>query len=103
MFTFIRHALPVISAAAIFTPMVASAGEVSHRELHQEQRIFTGVKDNQLTGAEFRNLQRRELSVNAQQTAELRRDDGHLTRQNYQQLNQRLSRISGLIYRDRHN
>ncbi len=103
MFKFIRYALPVISAAAIFTPMVASAGEVSHRELHQEQRIFSGVKDDQLTGAEFRNIQRRELSVNAQRTADLRHDDGHLTRQNYQQLNQRLNRISGLIYHDRHN
>ncbi len=34
MVTFIRYALTAISAAAIFTPMVASAGEVSHRELH---------------------------------------------------------------------
>lgn len=103
MLTFVRYALPVLSAAAIFTPLVASAGEVYHRELHQEQRIFNGVKDNQLTRSEFRNLERRELSVNAQRRADLRRDDGHLTSQQYQQLNQRLNRISGSIYTDRHN
>ncbi len=103
MFTIARYALPALSVAAVFTPLVASAGEVYHREMYQQQRIFNGVKDDQITKGEFHNLERREFSVNAQRVADLRRNDGHLTHQEYDQLNDRLNHISRSIYVDRHN
>jgi len=103
MFTMIRYAMPVLCAAALFSPMVASAGEVYNRELHQEQRIFNGVKDSQLSRAEFRNLERRELSVNAQRMADLHRNGGHLTYGEYAHLNRELNGLSNSIYRDRHD
>ncbi|MER3435301.1 MAG: hypothetical protein C4288_18295 [Leptolyngbya sp. ERB_1_1] len=103
MLTMIRYALPVATAAMIFTPIVASAGEVYHRELHQEQRIYNGVRDGQITPAEFRNLERREALINAQRAVDLRRDNQHLTRLNQLQLNRRLDSVSAAIYRDRHD
>ena len=103
MFFMIRYALPVACAAAIFSPMIASAGEVYNREMHQEQRIFDGVRDGQITASEFRNLERRELSVNAQRVVNLNHDGGHLTRDQYWKLNHRLNSISNSIYVDRHN
>jgi predicted deacylase len=103
MFAMIRYAMPILCAAAIFSPLAASAGEVYNRELHQEQRIFTGVKDDQLNWAQFRNLERRELAVNAQRVADLHRHDGHLTYGEYGHLNRELNGISTSIYRNRHN
>lgn len=80
-----------------------SAGQVHDRELRQERRITAGVESGQLSASEFRNLENRELQVNAQRTADLKQDGGHLTPEQYWQLNQRLNNISGSIYQDRSN
>jgi hypothetical protein len=78
-------------------------GQVHDRELRQEHRILAGTEAGQLSGTEFHNLENRELQVNAQRTADLQQDGGHLTPEQYWRLNQRLNNISGSIYQDRSN
>jgi hypothetical protein len=102
MFTKTRYILPVVCACTVtlITPAIASAGEVYHREINQENRIFDGVQDNQINPLQFRNLENHELSVNAQRTEDLKNDGGSLTPQNRQQLNNRLNNLSQAIHLD---
>ncbi|PZO35245.1 MAG: hypothetical protein DCF19_24305 [Pseudanabaena frigida] len=86
-----------------FNPSIASAGEVYNRLENQQDRIQQGIRDGQINYREYKNLERREASINNQRLADLRRDGGHLTTKDYRQLNREENRVSNAIYRDRHN
>jgi len=86
-----------------FNPSIASAGEVYNRLENQQDRIQQGVRDGQINGREYRNLEHREASINKQRLADLKRDGGHLTARDYRHLNREENRASNAIYRDRHN
>jgi hypothetical protein len=91
-----------LCAATFLLPTAASAGPLTHREVHQEQRIYQGVKNGSLNRKEYRNLQRREQSIAAQRYRDVH-DGGGLTRSERQRLNNRLNNVSQAIYRDKHN
>ncbi|MBE9206802.1 hypothetical protein IQ244_09795 [Nostoc sp. LEGE 06077] len=95
-------AYAALCAGAIFLPSVASAGEVYHREVNQQQRIYHGVKNGSIDRTELRQLERREASLEAARRRDVRRD-GHLTPQERRQLNRRENRFSHTIYRDKHD
>ncbi|CAN1212131.1 hypothetical protein TUMEXPCC7403_18135 [Tumidithrix helvetica PCC 7403] len=86
---------------ALYSPTSASAGEVANRLERQQERIYKGVQQGQISPAEYQNLQRREASINTQRQNAL--SDGHLSAQEYRQLNRREDRVSRSIYRDRHD
>lgn len=86
-----------------FNPSIASAGEVANRLENQQDRIHQGGKDGQIDYREYKNLERREASINNQRLADLKKNGGHLTAKDYRQLNRREDRLSNAIYRDRHN
>jgi hypothetical protein len=98
----IYTAIAAVSAAAIFSPLVASAGEVYHRQVNQQQRIFNGVKAGTIDRQEFRHLQRTEAALNAARVRDLR-DGRGLTPQERRQLNRRENQISRDIYRAKHD
>jgi hypothetical protein len=56
-----------------------------------------------LTPRETARLERRESSINREEHAMRRADDGCLTRRDRQILNLRQNRVSRSIYRDKHN
>ncbi len=89
--------LPVLASAGN-----ASAGEVYHREVNQQSRIYSGVKNNTISPSEYRNLERRETALNNARERDLRRNDGRLTPQEYRRLNARENNLSRSIYRDKH-
>ncbi|BBD60499.1 hypothetical protein NIES2109_32960 [Nostoc sp. HK-01] len=97
-----RFAYIVLCATAIFLPTVASAGEIHHREVNQQQRIYHGVKNGSINRAELRQLERREASLEAERRRDIR-SDGHLTPQERRQLNRRENLLSRTIYRDKHD
>ena len=88
---------------AVVLPAAAQAGEVFNREHNQENRIHQGVANDSLTRGEYHRLQAREASLNAQRRRDLFRNDGHLTPQEYRNLNYRENNLSRSIYRDKHN
>lgn len=98
-----RFAVIALSTFAILLPAVAQAGEVHHREVNQQQRIYSGIRNHTINKREYRNLEGREASVNATRVRDLRHNDGHLTTTERRQLNQRENNISRSIYRDKHN
>ena len=107
MHSIIRFAAPIVCAATLIAPLAAQASEdfphtINDRQTEQQQRIFNGVQDHQLNRQEYRNLERRSLSIELQQRRDAR-DGGSLTSRERAQLNQRLNHLSNSIYRDRHN
>ncbi|MEH2408056.1 hypothetical protein [Nostoc sp.] len=96
-----RLVYAAMCAAAIFLPTVASAQEVYHREVNQQHRIAHGVENGSINKREYRSLERREASLNADRRRDLR--DGRLNRRERQQLNRRENTISRSIHHYEHN
>jgi hypothetical protein len=90
------------AAALISYPISATAGPIRDRMVNQQQRIYYGVKNDTISGAEYRNLERRSASVAAQRYRYAQSGDG-LTVGEKAVLNYRLNNISRSIYRDKHD
>jgi hypothetical protein len=76
---------------------------IKERKNDQQGRIAQGVHSGQLTARETGNLERREASVNREQHAMRRADDGHLTARDKAALTSRQNHISRSIDKDKHN
>ena len=76
---------------------------IQERKNDQQGRIAQGVHNGQLTAGETGNLERREASVNREEHAMRRADDGHLTARDKAALTSRQNHISRSIAEDKHN
>jgi len=81
----------------------AFAQNIQQRKFNQQERIGQGVRSGQLTARETRNLEGREASINHEEHAMRRADDGRLTGRDRAILNHRQNNVSRSIYRDKHN
>lgn len=103
----LRFTMPVLFAATLITPLSAQANQhppysINQRQVNQQQRIFKGVKNDEISQKEYRNLERRALSIQLQERRD-RRDGGSFTPQERDRIQQRLDHLSGSIYGDRHD
>jgi hypothetical protein len=103
----LRFAIPTVFAAILIAPLSAQASQyyphtINQRQVNQQRRIFNGVKNDQISRQEYRNLQRRSLSIQYQERRD-RLDGGGFTGKERYQLNQRLNNVSRSIYGDRHD
>ncbi len=101
-----RLAYAFLGVAAIFAPMTtltAHAGEVANREVHQENRIYNGIKNGTVDYRESRQLQRGEAQINQERIHDLKRDDGRLTARDRRDLNHDENQQSRRIFHDTHN
>ncbi len=98
-----RFAFIALSTVAILLPAVAQAGEVQNREVNQQERIGSGLRNGTINQTELKNLETREAALNATRVRDLRHNDGSLTTAEKVRLNQRENNISRAIYRDKHN
>lgn len=78
-------------------------GEVGVRQGIQQQRIAQGVRSGSLTAGETARLERGEAGVNHEIRADRAANGGTLTPQERRQVNRQQNRLSGQIYRDKHN
>jgi hypothetical protein len=90
-----------LSAIAFLNPSSASAGEIRDRQVNQQQRIYNGVKQGEISLKEYQNLETREARIAAQRRVYLR--DGNLTHREIARLTNEQNRVSQAIYRDRHD
>jgi hypothetical protein len=91
-------------AMVVGTASAAFAGsEVGWRQGNQQARIGQGVKNGSLTAGETSRLEGREANLNQTIRADRQANGGKLTSAERAQVNQRQNRISGAIYRDKHN
>ena len=84
-------------------PQNAAMSRVGARANNQQQRISQGVRSGQMTAAETRNIEGREASIHQQAATDRAANDGRLTQQEHQQVNQRQNRVSRSINNDKHN
>ena len=78
-------------------------GEVGARQELQQQRIAQGVRSGSLTAGETARLERKETGVNREIRADRAQNGGTLTPQERRQVNRQQNRLSGQIYRNKHN
>jgi hypothetical protein len=95
--------ITAVSLGLALAPLAASAGEVNNRIHNENARIDGGVRDGQLTRNEYDHLDYSLDRIEAQRRADLRRDDGHLTFAQREQLNREESNLSRNIYFDNHD
>jgi hypothetical protein len=100
--TILATTATAIAGAIIALPMAASAGPIRDRMVNQQQRVYKGIQNGTITGAEYRKLERREASV-ALQRAYYIQTGGGLKPWEKNRLNNRLDNISHSIYRDKHD
>ncbi len=93
----------VATALLALSTSVAMAQNINHRKDHQQDRIAQGVRSGQLTARETGNLEGREASINREEHAMRRADNGRLTHADRAALTRRQNRVSRSIYRDKHN
>ena len=93
----IRALLPLL------LPMTAAAQEVRNREANQQGRIAQGIGSGQITAGGAAHLERREANINASRRADLAANGGHLTGAEYRNLNRRENGLSRNIYVAKHN
>ena len=77
--------------------------EVNQREENQQKRIANGINNGTMSPRETANVEKREASVQKQEQNDMAKHNGHLTKVEQRQLNQRQNHISHSIYKDKHN
>lgn len=84
------------------TAATSDARPINARQRHQQARIVQGFRSGQLTGREFRGLERGQAHV-ARLEARLRRSGGVFTTRERAVVQRALDRQSRLIVRERHD
>jgi hypothetical protein len=84
-------------------PQNAAFSRPGVRAANQQQRIGQGVQSGQLTAHETGNLENREASIHNEAATDRAANNGRLTQQEHQQINQRQNKVSKSIYNDKHN
>jgi hypothetical protein len=82
------------------TPAPRDPG-VNARQVRQQERIGQGLKSGQLTGGEAVRLEREERAVRVEERAY--KADGKLTPAERKDLHQDLNKVSGDIYKEKHD
>jgi len=78
-------------------------GEVGARQTLQQQRIAQGVRSGSLTAGETARLERNQAGLNREVRSDRAQNGGTLTPQERGQVNRQQNRLSGQIYRNKHN
>jgi hypothetical protein len=89
--------------AALVAPLAANAGEVQNRINNENARLNQGWRSGQLTRGEYHRLDNRLDRIQTERNRDLRRNGGHLTPGEYARLNRQENRVSGAIYREKHD
>lgn len=79
------------------------AQEIQQRKENQQDRIANGVGNGSLTPHETANLEHKEAGLNREIRHDRRQNGGNLTNKEKAQVNRQQNRLSGNIYRDKHN
>jgi hypothetical protein len=104
----INFVVPAMLLGTLMAPMAAFAipngqSNVNARLHRQHQRIEQGLRSHRLNRWQAGRLQARDNSIHRQEHADRMRDHGRLTSNERRNLNRRLNRTSGAIYRQKHH
>ena len=88
---------------ATLTVVNVNAQVINERRENQQDRIAQGVNSGQLTAGETARLEGREAGLNQEIRNDRAANGGHLTAGERAQINRQQNRLSGRIYRAKHN
>ena len=103
---FTHITLPALLLGVMALPIAAQAGQnpnINGRYRDQEQRIYSGVRHDQLSPREYARLQGREVRLRQQEAFDRRHDHGDLTRYQHARLEREENADSRAIYRLKHD
>ncbi len=110
-----RELITKMVAAAIVCAATAAGGRaqtatrplngktIQQRKQIQQDRIAQGVKSGQLRARQTARLESREASINREERAMRRKNNGRLTKADRAALTKRQNHVSHAIYKDKHN
>jgi hypothetical protein len=105
--SFLSTALAILALPLVAQNTNTSApvtGEtIQDRKENQQDRIANGVKSGELTAGETSNLEKKEATVNREERAMRKLDNGKLTTADKKTLTQQQNQVSKQIYQDKHN
>ncbi len=96
-------AMAAIQRPGAMNTAISARGAVPLRAANQQARVAQGARSGQMTAGETRNVEGREASIHNQAATDRAANNGRLTPQEHQQINQRQNNVSGSIYNDKHN
>jgi hypothetical protein len=76
--------------------------QVNQREENQQNRVANGISSGQLSSSQAAHLENRESRIQNQEQKDMTANNGHLTKQEQNQLNREQNRTSRRIYDDKH-
>jgi hypothetical protein len=97
-----KSIIAIFTGLLVLTPFAAQAGPIQNRINHQEQRVYTGVKNGSISPKEYRQIDRRIDRIEAARIRNIR-SGGKLTQSEKNRLNRRLNNTSRTIYNYKHN
>jgi hypothetical protein len=77
--------------------------KVDQRRENQQDRIANGIASGKLTAGQTARLEKGEAGINQQTRTDRALNGGHLTQGEKQQINKEQNKMSGKIYRAKHN
>jgi hypothetical protein len=92
-----------VAALLLVAPSAEAAGPIKRRAERQQDRIAQGVKSGELTARETSRLEGREAHLNHEVRTDRAENGGHLTAAERAQVNRQQNRLSGDIYRQKHD
>jgi hypothetical protein len=75
---------------------------VNQREQNQQNRIANGISNGSMSSGQAARLENTEARIQNQQKKDMAAHNGHLTKQEQNQLNREQNRASRRIYNDKH-
>jgi hypothetical protein len=105
-----RFVLTTMTAALMLAvsgvlPLLADepVGRIQQRKENQQARIAQGVGSGSLTAGETANLEHKEANLDHEIRTDRKANGGNLTNNQKSRINRRQNRLSGDIYKDKHN
>lgn len=89
--------------AASQTSDSAKPATINQRKENQQDRIGNGVQSGELTAGEAARLEKKESQLNQEERDMRKLDNGHLTAADRATLNQQQNKLSGNIYKQKHD
>ena len=90
-----------IVGLTVMTSAQTNTSGVTKRQKNQQKRIFKGIKNGNVTGTEYKKLQKQQIKT--QRAKRRAKSDGEVTRKERVKLHKRQNKNSRTIYRAKHN
>jgi len=90
------------AGAGVVDPNHPRVNQVNQREQNQQNRIANGVNSGKMSANQAAHVEQREANLQKTEQKDMAANNGHLTKAEQQNLNQRQNKISNTIYKDKH-